>query len=187
MTPNLYTGISGSFLREYASHAVRDHIVDEMNIHLGWDTDLRIYPILDAVLGISRTAEEGAWARGRLRFVEPGTLPALTFLARFPKMEQPGIDHYKHVRKLLQAVEHSDRVLVSDGKSIIGITRTDVADLFHYRGIQGRAWVSLRQRSTGVQFFRRPVSIHHPSGKTRTCGRGLARNGSRSRERQRPF
>lgn len=118
----LYTGISGSFLKEYASHAVRDHIVDEMNIHLGWDTALRVYPILDAVLGISHTAEEGAWARGRLRFVEPGTLAGLTFLTRFPKMEQPYIDHHKHVRKLLQAVEHSDRVLVSDGKTIIGIT-----------------------------------------------------------------
>jgi DNA integrity scanning protein DisA with diadenylate cyclase activity len=117
----LYTGISGSFLKEYASHAVRDHIVDEMNVHLGWDTDLRIYPILDAVLGISRTAEEGAWARGRLSFVEPNTLQALTFLARFPIMEQPCIDHHKHVRKLLQAVEHSDRALVSDGKTIIGI------------------------------------------------------------------
>jgi DNA integrity scanning protein DisA with diadenylate cyclase activity len=122
----LYTGISGSFLKEYATHAVRDHIVDEMNIHLGWDTDLRIYPILDAVLGISRTAEEGAWARGRLRFVEPGTLPALVFLARFPKMEQPCIDHHKHVRKLLQAVELSDRALVSEGKTIIGITQLDL-------------------------------------------------------------
>jgi hypothetical protein len=119
----LYTGISGSFLKEYASHAVRDYIVDEMNVHLGWDTDLRIYPILDAILGISRTAEEGAWARGRLSFVEPNTLSALTFLARFPKMEQPYIDHHKHVRKLLQAVEHSDRALVSDGKTIIGITQ----------------------------------------------------------------
>ncbi|MFH0725509.1 MAG: DNA integrity scanning protein DisA nucleotide-binding domain protein [Pseudomonadota bacterium] len=119
----LYTGISGSFLREYATHSVRDYIVDEMNIHLGWDTDLRIYPILDAILGISRTPEEGAWARGRLRFVEPGTLPGLAFLARFPKMEQPGIGHHKHVRKLLQAVELSDRVLVSDGITIIGITQ----------------------------------------------------------------
>lgn len=119
---DLYTGISGGFLKEYAAHAVRDHIVDVMNVRLGWDTDLRVYPILDAILGISRTAEEGAWARGKLRFVEPGTLPELSFLARFPVMEQPRIDHHKHVRKLLQAVERSDRVLVSDGKSIVGIT-----------------------------------------------------------------
>ena len=32
---HLYTGISGSFLREYATHAVRDFIVDEMNLKLG--------------------------------------------------------------------------------------------------------------------------------------------------------
>ncbi|MCP4688467.1 MAG: DNA-binding protein, partial [Desulfobacterales bacterium] len=62
----LYTGISGNFLREYATHAVRDYIVDEMNILLGWDADLRVYPILDAILGISRTREEGAWPRGEL-------------------------------------------------------------------------------------------------------------------------
>ena len=34
----LYTGISGSFLREYATHAVRDDVVDRMNLLLGWDT-----------------------------------------------------------------------------------------------------------------------------------------------------
>jgi len=41
---DLYTGISGNFLREYATHAVRDQIVDEMNMMLGWDTQLRVYP-----------------------------------------------------------------------------------------------------------------------------------------------
>jgi predicted DNA-binding transcriptional regulator AlpA len=61
---NLFTGISGSFLREYATHAVRDYIVDRMNWILGWDTHLRIFPTLDTVLGISRTIEEGAFPRG---------------------------------------------------------------------------------------------------------------------------
>ncbi len=117
----LYTGVSGNFLKEYATHAVRDLIVDEMNIRLGWDTQLRIFPILDAILGISRTAEEGAWARGRLRFVEARSLKALDFLARFPETEQPHLSHHKHVRKLLIAVENADRVLVSNGKTIVGI------------------------------------------------------------------
>ncbi|WP_432215083.1 hypothetical protein, partial [Salmonella enterica] len=45
---DLYTGISGYFLREYATHAVRDHIIDQMNLLLGWDTSVRIYPVLDA-------------------------------------------------------------------------------------------------------------------------------------------
>jgi hypothetical protein len=119
----LYTGVSGFFLKEYATHAVRDLIVDEMNIHQGWDTQLRIYPLLDAILGISRTAEEGAWARGKLRFVEERTLAELDFLARFPEMEQPYLAHHKHVRKLMTAVENSDHVLVSNGRAIVGIAQ----------------------------------------------------------------
>lgn len=119
----LYTGISGSFLREYGTHAVRDDIVDEMNMRLGWDTDLRIYPILDAVLEISRTREEGAWPRGKLVFVENRMLKDLLFVARFPEAEQLYLNHHKHVRKLLQAVENSSRILVSNGKSIVGIAR----------------------------------------------------------------
>jgi len=70
----LYTGISGYFLKEYATHAVRDHIVDEMNRKLGMDSLMRIYPILDAVLSISRTREEGLWPQGELMFVDtPGS------------------------------------------------------------------------------------------------------------------
>lgn len=118
---DLYTGISGSFLREYATHAVRDFIVDEMSLALGMDTQLRVYPILDAVLGISRTREEGAWARGQLMFVEPAALPSVVFPVRFPPAEQPQLVNFKHVRKLLTAVEFSRRKLVSDGRSILGI------------------------------------------------------------------
>lgn len=67
---DLYTGISGSFLKEYATHAVRDYLVDEMNVLIGWDTPIRIYPILEAILKISRTTEEKAWPKGQLIFVE---------------------------------------------------------------------------------------------------------------------
>ena len=117
----LYTGISGSFLREYATHAVRDYIVDQMNIHLGWDTPLRIFPILDAVLSISKTREEHAWPRGRLVFVERGSIEELNYVIRFPANELPILANFKHVCKLLQAVENAPRVLVSDGIFIIGI------------------------------------------------------------------
>jgi len=117
----LYTGISGAFLREYATHAVRDHIIDEMNVILGWDTDLRVYPILDAILCISRTIEEGSWARGQLLFVERRLIPTMSFIAKFPKNEQVALYNFKHVRKLLLAVENSSRQLVSDGRSIMGI------------------------------------------------------------------
>ena len=118
---DLYTGISGTFLREYATHAIRDQIIDEMNLNLGCDAHIRVYPVLDAVLGISRTREEGAWPRGELVFVEPRFLPQMDFLARFRKSEQPRLDNLKHVRKLLLSVEYSDHKLVSDGKAIIGI------------------------------------------------------------------
>jgi hypothetical protein len=117
----LYTGISGTFLREYATHAIRDQIIDEMNLYLGWDTHIRVYPILDAILGISKTREEGVWPRGELVFVEPRFLLQMVFLARFSKSEQPRLDNLKHVRKLLLSVEGSDDKLVSDGKAIIGI------------------------------------------------------------------
>jgi len=126
----LYTGISGSFLREYACHAVRDHIVDQMNIRLGWDTSLRIFPILDAVLGISKTREEGAWPRGRLIFAEPRSLEALDYVIRFRTGDQPLLSNFKHVSKLLQAVECAPRVLASDGKTIIGMAQGTMPPFF---------------------------------------------------------
>ena len=122
----LYTGISGYFLREYSTHAVRDYIVDEMNVQVGWDSPVRVYPILEAVLGISKTREEGIWPRGELVFIEPAMLSKIDFIALFPLSEQPVLENYKHVRKLLQSVEKSNRKLISDGKSIVGITRGDL-------------------------------------------------------------
>ncbi|MFC1813753.1 DNA integrity scanning protein DisA nucleotide-binding domain protein [Thermodesulfobacteriota bacterium] len=118
----LYTRTSGNVLREYATHAVRDYIIDKMNILLGWDTQIRVYPILDAVLSISRTREEKAWPLGELTFVEPKAVLGMEFLARFPLLEQPNLNNFKHVRKLLQSVENSERKLISDGKTIVGIS-----------------------------------------------------------------
>jgi hypothetical protein len=118
-----YLGASGYVLQEYATHAVRDHIVDELNRVLGMDLHMRIYPILDAVLGISKTLEEGVWPRGRLAFVQPKSMEDIHFLARFPDDEQPNLTNFKHVRKLLQAVENSDNLLASNGRSIMGIAQ----------------------------------------------------------------
>ena len=119
----LYTGISGSFLKEYATHAVRDYLVDEMNVLIGWDTRIRIYPILDAVLKISRTPEEGAWPKGELLFVEKQSLSKMRFIAKFPRAEKPELQNIEHIRKLLQSVENSDRKLVSDERNITGIIK----------------------------------------------------------------
>ena len=134
----LYTGISGSFLREYATHAVRDFIVDEMNLKRGCDTQLRVYPILDAILGIFNTREEGAWPRGQLIFIDPSALSRLHFVARFPEREQPSIENFKHVRKLLQAVEHSERKLVSQGSTIVGISNEIIKDFCIVADFRGR-------------------------------------------------
>mgnify|MGYP002409730348 CR=1 FL=1 len=116
-----YLGTSRYVLREYATHAVRDHIRDELNILFGWDVQLEIYPILDAVLGISKTPEEGVWPRGMLVFVEPAFLREIDFLIRFPLFERLRLKNFKHVRKLMLAVENSERKLVSDGSSIVGV------------------------------------------------------------------
>ncbi len=119
-------GTSGYVLGEYATHAVRDFIVDERNAIMGWDTQIRVYPILDAVLGISETFEEGVWPKGELVFTEPSMLRKINFIAKFPTMERPSLRNHKHVRKLLLSVENSERKLVSDGKSIIGICEGNV-------------------------------------------------------------
>ncbi|MEJ2040938.1 MAG: DNA integrity scanning protein DisA nucleotide-binding domain protein [Desulfosarcinaceae bacterium] len=124
----LYTGISGSFLREYAAHAVRDYIVDQMNKTLGWDSPLRIYPTLDAVLEISRAREEGAWPRGKLLFAEQRSLGSLSYVTRFPGKETPLLENTKHVRKMLTTVENSNRFMVSDGKCIVGIADEGMPD-----------------------------------------------------------
>jgi sensor domain DACND-containing protein/sensor domain DACNH-containing protein/DisA checkpoint controller-like protein len=116
-----FSGNSSYVLREYATHAVRDFILDELNIMWGWDAKIFVFPILDYILDISRTPEEGFWPRGRLVFVAPGALADSEFLVRFPVLERPGLDNAKHVRKLLQAVENSDRKLISYGRRIVGI------------------------------------------------------------------
>jgi hypothetical protein len=119
--PSLYTGISGYFLKEYATHAVRDYIIDQMNLLLGWDSPVRVYPVLDAILMISETQEEGSWPEGRLLVVDPGMLDQLDFLVHFQESVRPQLVNSKHVRKLLLTVERSGRHLVSDGRAILGI------------------------------------------------------------------
>ncbi|GAB6126568.1 DNA integrity scanning protein DisA nucleotide-binding domain protein [Humidesulfovibrio idahonensis] len=113
-------------LQEMAPHAVHDCIVDERAHALGPDTRLRVYNILSAIIQISKTPEEGAWARGHLAFVEPSRLSRLHYLARLPKAERPRLDNGKHVRKMLQAVERTQRLLVSDGEHIIGMAQGDL-------------------------------------------------------------
>jgi hypothetical protein len=133
---DLYTGISGYFLKEFATHAVRDHIIDQMNLLLGWDSQIRIYPVLDAILMLSETREEGSWPEGRLLFVDPSMISAINFLVKFQEEVRPQLVNYKHVRKLLLTVERSSRHLVSDGRAVLGICG-DVLPPFSLCGRQG--------------------------------------------------
>lgn len=135
---DLRDGASGFVLQGYATHAVRDYIVDRRNELVGLDTHLRVYPTLDTILGISHTREEGAWPRGRLAFVEPAFLRDIHFLASFPRMEQPSLANLRHCRKLMLAVESSDRSLVSDGRTIVGITREPLPQGTILADFQGR-------------------------------------------------
>jgi hypothetical protein len=55
-------------------------------------------------------------------------------------LEQPSLNNFKHVRKLLQSVENSERKLISDGKTIVGIS-ADTEETFRitadFRGEYG--------------------------------------------------
>lgn len=133
-----YTGASEYVIREYAPHAVRDYIVDDLNRRVGMDIQIRIYPILDAVLGISRTMEEGSCPCGDLVIMEPRDVARTRLAARFPRYERPELRNHKHVRKLLQAVEMSCRKLISDGAAIVGIADKNLPATYLRADFQGR-------------------------------------------------
>jgi hypothetical protein len=130
MGEELYTGISGGFPREYSTHAVHDLIVDEMNLFLGWDSQIRVYPVLDSILGISKTREEGDWPQGELVIVDPQHIDEMNLLVHLQKEDQPQLENFKHVRKLLLTVEHTGYKLVSDGMAILGIIGDPLPEFF---------------------------------------------------------
>ncbi|MDR3555628.1 MAG: DNA integrity scanning protein DisA nucleotide-binding domain protein [Syntrophobacteraceae bacterium] len=118
-----YTRNSYYVIREYARHAIRDYVQDRLDVKFGLNSRIEVYPILDAVLGISKTREEGAWARGTVVFIDPLKIDSLHYLVRFPSPEKLKLSNYKHVRKLMLSVENSDRKLISDGQKIVGVVR----------------------------------------------------------------
>lgn len=133
-------GTSGHVLQNHTLHAITDHIVDVRNELLGMDTRMLVHPILDTILQISKTREEGSWPRGTLIFVDPELVDALPFIARIQRHERPVMANVKHIRKLLLSVEFSNRKLVSDGNTIIGISDCDIppsAITARFRGEHG--------------------------------------------------
>lgn len=124
----LYTGISGKFLREYSTHAIHDHIINEISTLSQSPSTPDVYPILNAILEISKTREEGAWPYGELIFIASEVIGKTIFLARFLPNELPQLTHHKHVRKLLQTVENSNHKLISDGSNIFGISADEFSN-----------------------------------------------------------
>jgi len=115
-------------VKNYALQAIADYMVDERNSHLGYDTKIQIPTILNHILSISKTKEEGAWARGVLFFTDPVNIDTIDFLTMFQRNERPVISNIKHIRKLLISVERSNRKLVSDGNYVVGITLAPVPE-----------------------------------------------------------
>jgi len=127
-TKNAPINSSDYVLKNYSLQAIADYIVDVRDKHMGFDSKIQIPPILNDILNISKTREEGAWARGVLFFTDPDRIKHIDFLTKIQKHERPVVSNVKHIRKLLLAVEKSERKLVSDGHSIIGITDGPVPD-----------------------------------------------------------
>lgn len=115
-------------LKNYALQAIADYIVDERERNLGYDSKIRVTTILNNILEISKTKEEGDWPRGVLFFCDPRQIAKIGFITKIQEHERPQISNVKHIRKLLVAVEDSDRKLVSDGVTIIGITDEALPD-----------------------------------------------------------
>lgn len=115
-------------LKNYALQAIADYIVDERDQHLDYDSKILIAPILNDILKISKTREEGAWARGTIFFTDPYRIDQIPFITKIKINERPDLRNVKHVRKLLLAVENSNRKLVSEGCTIIGITDCNIPE-----------------------------------------------------------
>ncbi|MEN8212173.1 MAG: DNA integrity scanning protein DisA nucleotide-binding domain protein [Thermodesulfobacteriota bacterium] len=127
-------------LKNYSLQAIADFIIDQREENLGFDSKMMITPVLNDILNISKTREEGSWARGTLFFTDPQRLEEIPFITKIQKHERPVISNVKHIRKLLVAVENSQRKLVSDGCTIIGVTDCEIPDFAiaaDYRGDYG--------------------------------------------------
>ncbi|WDP89047.1 MAG: DNA integrity scanning protein DisA nucleotide-binding domain protein [Desulfobacter sp.] len=127
-TRNTPINSSDYVVKNYGLQAIADYLVDEWSQHLGFDTRIPVPNLLNHILTISKTREEGSWARGVLFFTDPVNIGSIDFITKLQRHERPLISNTKHIRKLLIGVERSDRKLVSDGNTIIGISEGPVPE-----------------------------------------------------------
>ncbi len=127
-SPRAVINSSEYVLKNYALQALSDYIVDEREQSLGFDSQVHVSTVLNHILDISKAKEEGLWARGVLFFTDPHTIDDIDFITKIQRHERPLVSNIKHTRKLLVAVEESNRKLVSEGSNIIGITDGPLPD-----------------------------------------------------------
>lgn len=137
---HLYTGVSGQFLKEYSTYAIHDSITAQLG-KTATDQNsftLDLHSILDTILGISRTHEEGHLPYGELVFTHCRKIPDNSFCTKFDPEELPQITSFKHVRKLLQAAEKNEYRLIANGHSIIGISNHKIPEPYIEVDYQGK-------------------------------------------------
>ncbi len=118
---SLFTSSATHTLESYGRYAISDYLLFQLRKILRGEPGFRPEDILSSIASISTTYEEGKLATGSLVFVSSKTLASLDSIVRFPDGTGPSIKDHKHARKLLTMVERTDRFLISDGQTILGI------------------------------------------------------------------
>lgn len=126
---NLYSESSKFAMQGFALEAIQHHLAATIHDATKKDTSLRVRQILDAILALSNALEEGRRCSGKILFCQSDWLRDMNMPVVFDKDSAPAFDHPKHVRKLLQTVEGTDRYLLSDEQKILGILEGPVPAL----------------------------------------------------------
>jgi len=121
-------------LKGFALNAIYSCLSSKLNVahgtnHMIFTTQESVIDLLEAILALSLTREEGKRAKGRLAFINASNVihpspPAdsVQYLAKFPKHDAPESGRPKHLRKLLTAIEATEGAyLVADYKKVLGI------------------------------------------------------------------
>lgn len=82
---------------------------------------VNIRNVIDCIIGVSLSVEEGRPPKGVIGFVGALSIEASLLTAAFSADDGIPIKNYKHVRKILQTVEGTDQILVANDKTILGI------------------------------------------------------------------
>ncbi|MBI3090833.1 MAG: DNA integrity scanning protein DisA nucleotide-binding domain protein [Candidatus Tectomicrobia bacterium] len=124
----LMSGASSGAIEWYGNGAIQFHLQARLQSLLGTDSKLPIEKILNAILAVSITREEGKKVSGNLVFIETKQLETLTFISRFPGGSVPQLERIKHLRKLITSVDRTNAYLCSDGHIVTGIIQNQIPE-----------------------------------------------------------